>query len=93
MKDQINFTQINSMEGMSNKILMIGVGSAGINAVDKMDLPNSKKLFVGSNLRALREVKSEGDKIGIACKARSECPSLYCHSSQNPDFCKTVVRD
>ena len=44
---------------MSNKILIIGVGSAGINAVDKMDLPSSKKLFVGSNCRALREVKSE----------------------------------
>ena len=78
---------------MPNKILIIGVGSAGINAVDKMDLPNSKKLFLGSNYRALREVKSEGDKIGIACKARSGCPSLYCHCFQNPDFCKTVVRD
>jgi cell division GTPase FtsZ len=30
---------------MANKILIIGVGSAGVIAADKMNLPNSKKLF------------------------------------------------
>lgn len=49
---------------MANEILIIGVGSVGVIAADKMDLPNSKKLFVGTNSQTFREVKSEDDTRG-----------------------------
>ena len=78
---------------MTNKILIIGVGSAGVIAADKMNMPNSKKLFVDSDYITLKEVKSEGDKIGIVCKERPKCPSLYCHCLEGPDFCRSVVAD
>ena len=39
---------------MANEILIIGVGSAGVIAADKMDLPNSKKLFVDADFRQLK---------------------------------------
>ena len=78
---------------MANKILIIGVGSAGVIAADKMNLPNSKKLFIDSSCKLLNEVKSEGDKIGLICKARPKCPSLYCHCFNKPDFCRKVVSD
>lgn len=78
---------------MANKILIIGVGSAGVIAADKMNVPDSKKLFVDSSSLILNEVKSEGEKIGLFCKARSKCPSLYCHCYDNPDFCKEVVAE
>lgn len=76
---------------MANKILIIGVGSAGVIAADQMNVPGCKKLFVDSSDQILNEVKSEGDKIGIYCKARSQCPSLYCNCFDKPDFCKEVV--
>ena len=75
------------------KILIIGVGSAGVIAADKMNLPNSKKLFIDSSWRMLNDVKSEGDKIGLICKARPKCPSLYCHCFNKLDFCRKVVSD
>lgn len=78
---------------MVNKILIIGVGSAGVIAADKMNLPNSKKLFIDSDFQALRDVKSEGYKVGLVCKARPQCPSLYCNCFDNPDFCRDVVGD
>ena len=78
---------------MANKILIIGVGSPGVIAVDKMNLPGSKKLFIDSDYQILKEVKSEGEKIGLFCKARSKCPLLYCHCYDNPDFCKEVVAE
>ena len=78
---------------MANKILIIGVGSAGVIAADIMNLPNSKKLFVDSDNHTLNEVKSEGDKIELVCKARPKCPSLYCHCFDSPDFCREVVGD
>ena len=78
---------------MANKILIIGVGSAGVIAADKMDVPNSKKMFVDSSYHVMSEVKSEGDRIGIECKARAQCPLLYCHCFDNPDFCRSVVED
>ena len=79
---------------MANKILIIGVGSAGIVAVDKMDLPNSKKLFIDSSAMILNEIKSEGDKIRLFCKARPKCLSLYCNGCfQSRDFCEQVVSD
>jgi hypothetical protein len=76
-----------------NKILIIGVGSAGVIAADKMDLPNSKKLFIDSSYQTLNEVKSEGEKIGLACSARSKCPSFYCHCFNKPDFCRAIVAE
>ena len=78
---------------MANEILIIGVGSAGVVAADKMDLPNSKKLFIDSSVQTLNEIKSEGDKIELVCKARPQCPSLYCHCYNDPDFCRNVVSD
>ena len=79
---------------MANKILIIGVGSAGVIAADKMNLPNSKKLFVDSSAMVLDEIKSEGDKIGLFCKTRPKCPSLYCNGCfQHHDFCEEVVCD
>ena len=53
---------------MANEILIIGVGSAGVIAADKMNLPNSKKLFVDADYRQLETVKSEGEKMLLQCK-------------------------
>lgn len=78
---------------MANKILIVGVGSAGVIAADKMNLPNSKKIFLDSSCRILNEVKSDGDRIGLICKHRDICPSLYCHCFDKPDFCREVVAD
>ena len=78
---------------MANKILIIGVGSAGVIAADKMNLPNSKKLFIDKHLHILRDVKSDGEKIGLICKERYDCPMLYCHCFNKPDFCRSVVSD
>jgi cell division GTPase FtsZ len=75
------------------KILIIGVGSAGVIAADKMNVPDSKKLFINSDYQTLKEVKSEGEKIGLYCKARPQCPSLYCNCYNNPDFCKEIVAE
>ena len=50
---------------MANEILIIGVGSAGVIAADKMDLPNSKKLFIDTSSQTFREVKSEGDNLPL----------------------------
>ena len=78
---------------MANKILIIGVGSPGVIAVDKMNLLGSKKLFIDSDYQILKEVKSEGEKIGLYCKARPQCPSLYCHCFNKPDFCREIVAE
>ena len=77
---------------MANEILIIGVGSAGVIAADKMDLPNSKKLFVGTNSQTFREVKSEGDKLVLQCKDFGEC-SGFCRCYSQPGFCKKVAED
>ena len=77
---------------MENEILIIGVGSAGVIAADKMDLPNSKKLFVGTNSQTFREVKSEGDKLVLQCKDFGKC-SGFCHCYSQPGFCKKVAED
>ena len=75
------------------KILLVGVGSPGVIAVDKMSVPDSKKLFIDSSYFTLKDVKSEGEKIGLYCKARPQCPSLYCHCFNKPDFCKEIVAE
>lgn len=75
------------------KILLIGVGSPGVIAADKMNVPDSKKLFVDSSDQILNEVKSEGEKIGIYCKSRAKCPSLYCNCFNSPDFCREMVAE
>ena len=76
----------------ANKILIIGVGSAGVIAADKMDLPNSKKLFVDADYRQLDAVKSEGDNVLLQCKDLGKC-SGFCHCYTQPDFCKKVAED
>ena len=78
---------------MANKILIIGVGSAGVIAADKMNLPNSNKLFINTNFRTLNDVKPEGDKIEMVCKERENCPMLYCHCFDRTGFCREVVGD
>ena len=77
---------------MANEILIIGVGSAGVIAADKMDLPNSKKLFVDTDYRQLEAVKSEGDKMLSQCKDFGEC-SGFCRCYSQPGFCKEVAED
>lgn len=74
-------------------ILIIGVGSPGVIAVDKMNVPGSKKLFIDSSYYTLKEEKSEGNKIGLFCKARPKCPSLYCHCFNKLDFCREIVAE
>ena len=76
----------------ANKILIIGVGSAGVIAADKMDLPNSKKLFIDTSSQTLREVKSEGDKFVLQCKDYGAC-SGFCRCYSQPGFCKKVAED
>ena len=63
---------------MANEILIIEVGSAGINAADKMNLPNSKKLFVDNDARILEEMNSEGNKVLLQCKDFEKCAG-FCH--------------
>ncbi len=77
---------------MANEILIIGVGSAGVIAADKMDLPNSKKLFIDTSSQTFREVKSEGDNVLLQCKDFGKC-SGFCHCYTQPDFCKKVAED
>lgn len=77
---------------MANEILIIGVGSAGVIAADKMNLPNSKKLFIDTSSQTFREVKSEGDKLVLQCKDFGNC-SGFCHCYTQPDFCKKVAED
>ena len=77
---------------MGNKILIIGVGSAGVKVADKMNLPNSKKLFIDTSSQTFREVKSEGDKLVLQCKDFGKC-SGFCHCYSQPDFCKKVAED
>lgn len=68
---------------MANKILIIGVGSAGVIAADKMNVPDSKKLFVDSSSLILNEVKSEGEKIGLFSQ----------NCLDNPDLCREMIAD
>ena len=77
---------------MANEILIIGVGSAGVIAADKMDLPNSKKLFIDTSSQTFREVKSEGDKLVLQCKDFGKC-SGFCRCYTQPSFCKKVAED
>ncbi len=77
---------------MANKILIIGVGSAGVAVADKMDLPNSRKLFVNTDCRELNELEAEGDKMLLQCKDFGEC-SGFCHCYNRPEFCKKVALD
>ena len=77
---------------MANEILIIGVGSAGVIAADKMGLPNSKKLFVDTDYRQLDAVKSEGDNVLLRCKDFGEC-SGFCRCYSQSGFCKKVAED
>ena len=61
---------------METKFLIIGVGGAGCKAADVMDIPNSKKLFVGSDNDSLKNVKSEGFKFPL-----NEC-GFYNHHQE-----------
>lgn len=78
---------------MAYKILIIGVGGAGVIAVDKMNLPNSKKLFIDSGTcREFENVESEGDQIVLICKDFGQC-SGFCRCYGRPEFCKKVAED
>ena len=62
-----------------------------INAIEVMNLPNSKKLYIASSCQMLNNVNSDGDKIGLVCKAMKKCLSLYCNSCfQHRDFCEKL---
>lgn len=73
------------------KIAIIGVGTAGVKAADKMNFPNCSKLFIDSEDAPLENIKSEGEAILLDCKERDDCPSLYCHCYMCPKFCKKVA--
>jgi hypothetical protein len=77
---------------MANEILIIGVGSAGVIAADKMDWPNSKKLFVDTDYRQLDAVKSDGDKLVLQCKDYGAC-SGFCRCYSQSGFCMKVAED
>lgn len=77
---------------MANKILFIGVGSAGLIAVDKMNLPDSKKLFIDTDYYTLNDVKSDGIKMELVCKDVNNC-SGFCHCYDLSGFCKKVACD
>lgn len=77
---------------MANKILFIGVGSAGVVAVDKMNLPNSKKLLIDTDCQELNELETEGEKLLLQCKDFGSC-SGFCHCYNRPEFCKKVALD
>ena len=77
---------------MTNKILIIGVGSAGVIAADKMNLPNSKKLFVDSDCRELNELETEYEMLLLQCKDFGEC-SGFCRCYHRPEFCRKVAHD
>ena len=80
------------LNNMANEILIIGVGSAGVIAADKMDLPNSKKFFIDTSSQTFREVKSEGGKLVLQCKDFGKC-SGFCRSYFQHGFCKKVAED
>ena len=40
-----------------------------------------------------REVKFEGEKIDIACKARPKSPSLYCNCFNNQAFAEKWLQN
>ena len=48
---------------MANEIVFIGVGGAGVKAVDKIDFSNAKKIFIDEESPSLCELKSDGVKI------------------------------
>ena len=48
---------------MANKILFIGVGGAGVKAVDKIKLSNAQKIFIDEEYQCLRDLMSDGVKI------------------------------
>jgi len=75
---------------MANEILIIGVGSAGVIAADKMDLPNSKKLFVDTDYRQLEAVKSEGDKMLLRCKDFGKCSGNANHRKARNDHRRII---
>ena len=49
---------------MDTLFVIIGVGGAGVKAVDKMAIPNSQKVFIGG-LSILYDVKSDGIRLPI----------------------------
>lgn len=77
---------------MANKILIIGVGSPGVNVADKLNLPNSKKLFIDSGSFSMQNVRSEGEKLELVCKDFGVC-SGFCRCYHRPEFCKQVALD
>ena len=77
---------------MANEILIIGVGSAGVKAADKKNIPNSKKLFVDTDNQEMDNVKSEGDKLLLQCKDFGDC-SGFCHCYISPKFCKKLAEN
>ena len=76
---------------MANKILIIGVGTAGVHAVSKMNIPDSKKLFIDTDGQELEEVRAEGETFHIPCCEEAECNGLYCHYSKDPYYCKGAL--
>ena len=50
---------------MDTIFVIIGVGGAGVEAVDKMDIPNSKKVFIASGPSTFKDLKSGGIRLPI----------------------------
>ena len=77
---------------MIDEILIIGVGSPGVIVADKINLPNSKKLFIDSGSYSMKDVKSDGEKLELVCKDFGVC-SGFCHCYNRPDFCEKLALD
>ena len=50
---------------MDTQFVLIGVGGAGIKAVDMMDIPNSRKVFIGATSDSFSRVTSEGERVAL----------------------------
>jgi hypothetical protein len=49
-------------------------------------------LFVDTDYRQLKAVKSDDDNVLLQCKDFGKC-SGFCHCYTQPDFCKKVAED
>lgn len=66
---------------METKFVLIGVGGTGVNAVDMMDIPNSRKVFIDRDGLDLMNVKSEGEKIHLE-------PVMWPSKHNSPQLCR-----
>ncbi len=89
---ETEYLVISTATEMENKILIIGVGSAGVKVTDMIRLPNSKKIFVDSGYFAFDNVRSEGEKLSLVCKERPDCPCFLAIVIKDPLFARRQLK-